>query len=419
MSRQLTVAIAGLEAGALTQSGNGSLSFSYAPDYMGVPLSLSMPVSQSTYGDNKVRPYLEGLLPEDSEVRRRAGLEFDVSGRNPFALLSVMGLDCPGAVQVFAPGQDQSREDRLVPLTNRDIAERLRQGRERIADGWLRARERWSLGGAQAKFALRREDGRWFQCEGGAATTHILKPGIPGLKLQALNEYVCLKTARAVGLRAAETQYLLFEDEPAIVSTRYDRARDAAGQVVRIHQEDLCQAFSVMPGNKYPQDGGPAANEIVGLLLKTGAPAQKNVRGFLQMLFFNYLTGATDAHAKNYSVLLDRDAAYLAPLYDVASVLPYTRPKETIKLAMGIAGEARAGRVSARRLQKFADDNGLEEAEISGGDLAEMMAALATEIPAAMAHVLNEESQIPGMDELEERLLKPVTKLCQTSLVAL
>lgn len=413
----LAVLIAGRRAGTIRQAYDGALSFSYEGGYDAVPLSLSMPIDGAAFGDKVVRPFLFGLLPDSYDVRRSLGHEYGVSPDNPFALLSHIGLDCPGAVQLC--GEDSvddllERQEALAMMTDHEVALRLKQGRGNGAARWETDNERWSLGGQQAKFALRREGDRWYSCEGAAATTHIFKPGIPDLKLSALNEYVCLKLAAACGIPAERVDYLVFEDEPAIVATRYDRVRDDAGRVRRLHQEDFCQVLGVLPERKYPEEGGPGARDIVGMCSRTGSAAA-NISQFMDMLFFNYLIGAPDAHAKNYSLLHGRDVSYLAPLYDVASLLPYAERPFDIKLAMGVAGENRVGRLSARRLGKFADANGLEAYGLTGDALAERLAALAGKVPAALEGVLAESAALPGIDELGNRLLPLVVELCERS----
>lgn len=421
-SNALQVSIAGQRAGMLRQEANGALCFSYFEDYVGVPLSLSMPVSNKVFSDKLVRPFLFGLLPDSHEVRRSLGREWGASADNPFALLKHIGLDCPGAVQFCTEDAVDvlpQRESALVPITDAEIAARLARGRGNRAARWETSQERWSLGGQQAKFALRREGDAWFSCEGAAATTHIFKPGIADVSLSALNEFVCLKLARACGLPACEVAYEVFADEPAVIATRYDRARNSQGEVVRLHQEDFCQVLGVLPERKYSEEGGPGARDIVAVCKRTGEPTARNLAQFMDMLFFNYLIGAPDAHGKNYSLLLGLSDAYLAPLYDVASLLPYAERPFDIKLAMGVAGENRVGRLSARRLGKFAADNGLEEFGLTGDALAGKMAALAERIPSALDEVLAAHSALPGIDELGSRLRPLVSELCERSLARL
>ena len=263
----LDVLIAGKHAGTLSQDGAGSLSFAYERDYRGVPLSSSMPLSTRPYRDKAVLPYLWGLLPEDPAVRRRVAADAGISPNNPFALLGVIGLDCPGAVQFVPRGSDACRDERLVAVSDAEIARRLATGRQDGA-GWIANNEHWSLGGQQSKFALRRMDGRWYSCEGSAATTHILKSGVRGLAHQALNEYVCMRLAKSLDVPAASVEYLEFEGEggvePAIVIERYDRLVEG-DNVTRLHQEDLCQALGCLPDNKYTMYGGPSCAEASSL----------------------------------------------------------------------------------------------------------------------------------------------------------
>ena len=80
-TRHLTVFIAGVRAGTLTQDHAGARSFSYEPTYNGPPFSLSMPVGNQTYRTRVVDAYPLGLLPDDERVRHEAGRRFGVSVR--------------------------------------------------------------------------------------------------------------------------------------------------------------------------------------------------------------------------------------------------------------------------------------------------------------------------------------------------
>lgn len=413
--RILSVIIAGTVAGEVEQHESGQLTFAYKEGYSGAPLSSAMPIGNRPFGDKQVRPYLFGLLPDDPQVRRNAALEYGVSGNNPFALLTYFGLDCPGAVQFCPPDTVADAIERpgsTTPVDDATIALRLKVGRTRPGASWAAPTESWSLGGQQSKFALRLVDGAWHSCQGSAATTHIFKCGISRLMYQALNEYVCMKLAKACDLPVAEVDYRLFEDEPAIIVTRYDRIRSADGSVTRFHQEDFCQALGVLPENKYPEYGGPAAIDIVRVLKGTGRYATDNLTRFASMLFFNYLVGAPDAHAKNYSLLIAGDGGMrLAPLYDVASVLPYMAPHEQYRMAMSIGGENRFGFVGLGAVERFAEMSGLP---VEG--CVELMRALARMIPERFADVMNREKSIPGIDELREHWEAPLNDLCDKTL---
>lgn len=135
--------------------------------------------------------------------------------------------------------------------------------------------------------ALRFRDGRWFECEGSEPTTHILKPGVTGYDGQALDEHLSQRTAAEIGLPAAHSSLKTFGSETAIVVERYDRVTTGDGSVLRVHQEDLCQALAVDPGRKYADQGGPSTPEVIALLAQTSEGAPSNLRIFILYLLFN------------------------------------------------------------------------------------------------------------------------------------
>lgn len=118
---ELATLICGEIAGTLRQDEHGLCSFVYAPTYRGAPLSLTMPLSNRTYGHNIVRPFLFGLLPDSQEQRRAIAAEYDVASNNPVALLCHIGLDCAGAVQFCRTDQlgaarGRSRHTARLPI---------------------------------------------------------------------------------------------------------------------------------------------------------------------------------------------------------------------------------------------------------------------------------------------------------------
>lgn len=411
--RELAVMITGMRAGTLRQHPDGSLSFSYDRSYDGPPLSLCMPISNETFGDGLVRPYLTGLLPEDRRVRKEIAREHGISANNPYALVSVMGLDLPGAVQICdeADASDYVvRAPAYVAISEEDIAGRLREMSGPSASSWLSAREHWSLGGQQSKIALAVFGGRWHSCEGSAATTHIVKPGIAHLRCHALNEHFCLELARACGIPAAKSEYVDFCGIPAVVVERFDRVVLAPFDVERIHQEDLCQALAVLPDRKYADEGGPSARDVIGLLGRF-EDAQDNKLAFVSQLLFNYLIGATDAHAKNYSVLLRKDGSpLLSPMYDVASALAYDHNGRDVRLAMGIGGENRLGRVSEPDLVRFAD-----MAELDVGLVLDIAHGLASEIPPMARDLAGRMGKHDDGAELMARLVPGIEASCEAA----
>ena len=417
-NRELDIYICGTHCGVLREDLHGALSFAYDPDYAGVPLSMSMPLGLPAYGNRVVRPYLMGLLPDDAATRQAIGAAYGVSAENPFRLLEIIGLDCPGGVQVCHGDLPTAAGDELVPLAETQVAARLASIRQDAANAWvgdLAGEGHWSLGGCQAKLGLREQDGQWFECRGSAATTHILKPGVEGMRHQALVEYLCMRVARRLGLPVAEVEYRRFAEEPAIVVTRYDRATSPNGQVARIHQEDLCQALAVVPTRKYAEQGGPTTPQVIRLLGTTGHNARENVYLFVLYLFFNYLIGATDAHAKNHSVVFAAPGDIrLAPLYDVASIAPYMslapRQRKPLQAALSIGGENRFGLVAAPEVQNMVAASAellCERFHAMAGLLPD---AIDAEIDAARAEGLD------GTDEVGPKLSREVRAHCLRTL---
>lgn len=319
-----------------------------------LPISLSMPLGSAVHENRIVRAFLWGLLPDNTETLRHFATVFGVSPRNPVALLKHMGEDCAGALQFVSP-------DRIDVFTNstNSALEVERIGDAEVASDLRRVRRsgvsvldrnspgRFSLPGAQPKIALYRDSKGWGRAMGRTPTTHILKPPGNAFEGFAENEHFCLALASALGMRAAASEVRRFEDQLAIVVERYDR-RWVAEVPKRVHQEDICQALGVPPEKKYENDGGPGARAIAELLLESSSEPSTDVRRFLDALILNWALAATDAHAKNYSLLLDaRREVRLAPLYDIASYLPYDDGGlHRVKLAMRVGREYRARKVT-------------------------------------------------------------------------
>ena len=221
----------------------------------------------------------------------------------------------------------------------------------------------FSLAGAQAKKAVYWVNGKWYEPRGRTPSTHIIKPPMPGLEGQVENEHFCLRLARAVGLSTAVSSVERIGGRPNIVTARYDRVRiragrrvpltQSGGQVVRIHQEDMCQALGIDPVKKYQAEGGPGMKQIMDLLAGSADPATDRAR-FITACAFNYVIVGPDAHGKNFSILIDVGGRYrLAPLYDINSMLPYDLEKSR-KLAMTIGGEGRWRSVAPTHWEKAA-----------------------------------------------------------------
>jgi serine/threonine-protein kinase HipA len=289
-----------------------------------------MPKATTAHPHKRVHAFISGLLPDSEPALQRLGRKYGVSANNPFALLSHIGRDAAGAVQVLpaeASSSDSANGQGDVNWLSDDAMDAILAELAQNPDTWNPGRNtgRWSLAGAQSKIALfRSTEGRWGVPCDSTPTTHILKPSMPNYQGHHLNEHLSLRAAQLCGLPAATTELLASDRYEVLISHRYDRLQDDSGRWRRLHQEDICQALSVPPSKKYQSDGGPGIREIGNLLASSGlAPRQNNLRRMFDYVVFNVSIAATDAHAKNFSILLSSRDVRLAPLYDVASILPY------------------------------------------------------------------------------------------------
>jgi serine/threonine-protein kinase HipA len=261
----------------------------------------------------------------------------------------------------------------------------------------------FSLAGAQPKTALLLQDDRWGIPSGRLPTTHILKPPTGHFDGHAENEHMCLMLARELGLPAAESKVMRFDDEIAIAIERYDRQR-LGNDIIRVHQEDVCQALGVMPMKKYQNEGGPTPIDIVNLLRATSTSREADVETFVAAMGFNWLIAGTDAHAKNYSLLLGANQVRLAPLYDVASILPYDQfDSHRVKLAMKVGGEYKLNQIGLRHWLKFAREMRVDADQLIAS-LMKMAAQISDEVSAVRKRASAEGLRTPVIDRLSEKI---------------
>jgi serine/threonine-protein kinase HipA len=262
---------------------------------------------------------------------------------------------------------------------------------------------RISLAGAQEKTAVLRIGERWCQPHGSTPTTHILKLplGLVGgmaqldMRESVENEWLCLRLLDLMGLPAARTEIARFGEQKVLCVTRFDRDwMDGDSWIVRLPQEDFCQATGTPPDKKYEKDGGPGIAKCMTLLAGSEDPVNDGARFLLSQLAF-WLLGATDGHAKNFSVFLRGGGTYaLTPLYDVLSAYPVMGrgkgriPRQKARLAMSLHGKSAHSQLDYVMPRHWAD-----EARRSGvPDMLQGMIWLATSVPDAIRRV---ETELP------------------------
>ena len=343
--------------GTIDHSG-GKASFTYSEEWRShpnaTPLSVSMPITARRHPQEIIEPFLWNLLPDNDRVLTRWARQFAVTTAHPYGLIEAVGEDLPGAMTISS---SYSTSPGAIEWLSTDDVSALLAAVRADSSAWIATDStgQWSLAGAQPKIALLHDpEHGWGRPSGPTPTTHILKPAVAGLDDHDLNEHLCLDAARHLGFVAASSEVASLGSERAIVVQRYDRVGSR-----RLHQEDLCQALGVHPESKYQNEGGPTALDIAVLFRRVmrSSLAAETTRRFIDALLFNWLIGGSDAHAKNYSLLLQGSEVRLAPLYDIGSALPYRDihiPK--IKSAMKIGAHYKLSSIGRRSWEQLAVD---------------------------------------------------------------
>lgn len=320
--------------GQLVRERNGAVSFSYDPAWLDwehrMPISLSLPLQRDRFVGAPVMAVFDNLLPDNEPIRRRVAERVGAAGTDAFSLLSEIGKDCVGALQFLPDGEEPQPLDQLTgePVSDDQICATLKD--LDVTPLGIRKENsfRISVAGAQEKTALLKKDGQWIEPTGTTPTTHIIKPQIGklnnGMDLSnsVENEYLCLKLMEGFGLEAAQTEIVTFGDQKALVIERFDRRWTEKGHLIRLPQEDCCQALSVPPTQKYQNEGGPGIVEIMEIMRRSDEPTKDRLNFFKANILF-WLMGATDGHAKNFSIsLLPGGRFHMTPFYDVLTLQP-------------------------------------------------------------------------------------------------
>ena len=311
----------------------------WAQSEQGRPLSLSLPFTpgNAPHRGDKVRAYFENLLPDSKDIRERIARRYKTGTTDAFDLLAEVGRDCVGALEILPVGASSAGvlPPQAEPLTDAQVAEVLRRTTTPSTLGLMPNEDdfRISIAGAQEKTALLQVDGQWCLPRGATPTTHIFKLPlgmIGGMKLDMThsveNEWLCAMVLKAFGLPVAACRPLQFEDMKALVVERFDRAwwtsPEGDQRLIRLPQEDMCQAAGVPPDAKYEADGGPGIDSIFKVL-EGSMTGEQDRRTFFQAQVVFWMLCATDGHAKNFSLFIRPWGRYqLTPLYDVLSAYP-------------------------------------------------------------------------------------------------
>lgn len=368
-----------------------------------VVLSASLPVRDETYPNAATKPFFEGLLPEGA-IRATVARSLGLSEDNGFGLLAELGRDCAGAAVVVPTGDDPPTPGTgaIEWLDEDAIAQRIADlPRNPLGITDAGGRVRLSLAGVQPKLVVTRaSSGRIGQPTGGAPSTHLLKPAQEQYPDLVANEAFCLRVARTAGLRAANAEIVDIGGHECLLVERWDRTIGDDARILRLHQEDFCQALGILPAGKYESEGGPSVVTMVELLRHLSGPTlARDLVELTRALALNVMLGNADAHGKNYALLYEPlGVGRLAPLYDVVSTAVY--PELHRSLAMTIGGIEDPDAVDADAWRRLADDAGL------GGQLPRLVREFADRVVES-ARVVRDAARVEGwhrpvLDEIVE-----------------
>lgn len=274
----------------------------------------------------KTPPFFSNLLPE-GRLRTRIAQRLKVHEDREFMLLLALGGDLPGAViltSIDTPARLKRHHGIAAAPTADDLHEL-----------------KFSLGGMQIKFSMRRQGERYTLPGSGKLGNYIVKPPSSDFEALPMVEAATMETARAAGMDVPEVLLLppsrihglpnmtgYRQGEPFYAIRRFDRPESG-----RIHVEDFAQAFNLRAQQKY----GRVNYEMIGRTLLLYAGGLSDLKEMARRLMLNVVMGNGDAHIKNWSLIYTNPLRpRLAPAYDLVSTVAYTT--HDTSLALNIAG---------------------------------------------------------------------------------
>lgn len=359
--RDLGVWMNGERVGTWTSHPGRTDEFVYAKEWLTTPdarpLSLSMVLQPEPFRGPRVAAFFDNLLPDNRRIRQRLQRRFETASTGAFDLLMEIGRDCVGAIQLLPESSSPPKVRTITaePLSPNQVSQQLSTMLRAVPGSQTEDADfRISLAGAQEKTALLQLDGQWMRAMGTTPTTHILKlplgAGGGGIDLTTSveNEWLCAQILKAYGTPVSHCWMDEFGEYRVLVVERFDRrlASDRSW-IIRLPQEDMCQATGLPSDQKYEVDGGPGIRTIMDLLLGS-SNAQNDRKDFFKTQLLFWMLCAIDGHAKNFSLFLEPAGGYrLTPRYDILSAYPVLgtaagklSPRK-VKMAMAVEGKNR------------------------------------------------------------------------------
>ncbi|MHB1129063.1 MAG: HipA domain-containing protein [Ilumatobacteraceae bacterium] len=398
---KLNVWLAGEHVATITENRSGmSMIHTDTAQPLGAPLvSMSMPVASQRYGDKTTRPFFHGLLPE-GEARSIIAYDLGLDSSDDMGLLRALGKDCAGALAIQTVDESAPPKVSAVgqeALQDTEI-ERLLAALPVHPLGFDGKKMRVSLAGIQPKLLLAQTlGGQWSLPTDGVISTHILKPASRVLPRTVQNEAFCMIASNCAQVTAAHTTLEQFGGAAVLVSRRFDRRVTPQGTTMRIHQEDACQALSILtapPDRKYQRHTPSLSLVAVSQLLdQWGEP--NAAASLLAQLAFNVIIGNADYHGKNISFLHEPDGTVrLAPLYDAMCTVCYSgtdgTPNVETELGLHISNKTDINDVTMEDIASEASRWGMRQSKSLP-----LISNLLERLPDAINYAANEIADVP------------------------
>jgi serine/threonine-protein kinase HipA len=322
---KLSVYVLGREAAVLESAGDFKSVLTYLPNTAADDfVSLTMPVrTESWVWDDQLPPVFQMNLPEGYLLQVLQEQFGPHVGASPLALLSIVGRNMVGRIQVAAHGaqlDEPAKPIEVADLLQGDnseeaFAELVRQhatsGVSGVLPKFLHAQEKTQK---EAPATGRRLGP--YQKATLLTRRHIIK-GSPGrLPFAALNEYLCMQALAKV-LPSAKTE--VSRDGNALVVYRFDV--NGEGQPLW-GMEDFCALLGLRPAQKYETTW-----ERIARAVRDHTPGNRQYETFQRLaatLLLTYALRNAECHAKNIALLYtSRTDVHLSPAYDFLTTSVY------------------------------------------------------------------------------------------------
>ncbi len=398
--------------GTLDRHKKDRVVFQYSQDWIekeSSPVSLSLPCRKEKFPPAISTAFFENLLPE-SNARTVLAFHRRFDKRDTYAFLENYGEDCAGALSIipenqepdFTPGQYENITRELIKTLDKIV---LEPERYKLYPEMKHAK--LSLAGAQDKLPVYIKGTQFYLPKNsGSATTHIIKPVNAGFTDIPRNEAFCMELAQRSGFSIPDSKIMKIDAHELFVVERYDR-QEINKEIVRIHQEDFCQAMGYPAERKYQETGGPGfieCRELIDEYLSNHGATNRIL--FIRMMIFNYIIGNHEAHGKNFSILHNKGFE-LAPFYDLVSTQVY--PLDN-KFAMSIGQTFTLHRIKEHSFKKFAGDMNVRP---------ELLASLINEVCEAVMNELDGLIEEHGINYGEARIYIDLNKIIKSNIIQL